>query len=316
MRQPIKICRSLLLAAALTPLPAWAVQPPSGPRITTPTPVQPPRLSVLARQLAMAEHDEQWEFAAITLDVLLDVYNTELQNSAAEKASTAARRKKLARWQRATRGLIDQIEIARLRLAQGGRFSLYVDPRHQILIIVEGQTVVVSGPHASADDRISAPVLAQFCAYNDCSILRTSPEQETRPELDLPGIWVLSQRSRPAYQIGSDLRCEFETLDERDRKADVCKRLSGELLQLAAALQQTASRAYAIDWAQLLKSRPGTRHPYLVLNSEGAYLGLQLDLLNKAGTDDWQDMLEWLRHKIDGRPGRLVIIRADQFLSD
>jgi hypothetical protein len=53
-----------------------------------------------------------------------------------------------------------------------------------------------------------------------------------------------------------------------------------------------------------------------VLNSEGAYLGLQLDLLNKAGTDDWQDMLEWLRHKIDGRPGRLVIIRADQFLSD
>lgn len=315
MRCPIKSCLSILLVAALMLTPAWAVPPP-GPRITTPTPTEPPALSVLARQLTTADLDRQWEFTAITLDVLLDVYSTELLTSAGEKASTSARRAKLARWQRATRGLINQMELARLKLAQGAQFSLYVDPRHQILIIVDGQAVVVSGPHASASDRVSAPILEQFCAYNDCSILRTTPAQETRPEPVHRGIWVLSQRTRPAYQVGDDLRCEFETLERRDRKADVCNRLADELRQLAAALQQAVGQGHAIDWQRLLKSPPGSRHPYLVLNSQGAYLEPQLDLLNKAGSDGWQDMLEWLRHKIEGRPAQLVIIHAGQFLQD
>lgn len=315
MRCPIKPHHSMLLAAVLALVPAWAVPPP-GPRITPPTQAQPPSLSVLARQLTTADPDRQWEFAAITLDVLLDVYTTELLASAGEKVSTPARRAKLARWQRATQGLISQIESARLRLAQGAGFSLYVDPRHQILIIVEGQAVVVSGPRGSADDQISDPVLKQFCAYNDCSILRMTMAPEAEPEPGLAGIWELSQRMRPAYQVGDDLRCEFETLENRDRKADVCRRLAVELRELAAALQRARDQGHVIDWRRLLKSPPGIGNPYIVLNSEGAYVEPDLDLLNKAGLDDWQDMLEWLRHKIAGRPAQLVIVRARQFLQD
>ena len=315
MRGLIKRCHGILLIAAIALMPAWAAPPP-GPRITTPTRVQPPPLSVLARHLTTADHDRQWEFAAITLDVLLDAYTNELLTSAGEKASTPARRAKLARWQRATQGLIDQIELARLKLAQGARFSLYVDPRHQILIVVEGQTVLVSGPRGSADDRISDPVLRQFCAYHDCSILRTTQVVEAEPEPGLAGIWVLSQRARPAYQLGDDLRCEFDSLEDRARKADVCQRLAGELLGLMVALQQAIDQGHVVDWRRLLGSPPGTRQPYLVLNDEGAYLEPDLAGWNKAGPDDWQDMLEWLRHKIEGRPGRLVIRRAGRFIQD
>jgi hypothetical protein len=263
-----------------------------------------------------ADQDLQWEFAAITLDVLLDVYTQELLTSAEEKASTSARRTKLARWQRATRGLIDQIEHARLQLAQGGHFGLYVDPRHQILIIVEGRTVVVSGPRTSAEDRISSPVLEQFCAYNDCSILYATPAQASGPGADLAGIWVLRQGKRPSYRISSGIHCEFDTLEYSDRKAAVCQQLAGELLKLAAALRQAASQSQAIDWEQLLNSPPGTTKPYIVLNGDGAHLALELDLLNKADRDNWRDMLKWLRYETEGRPNQPAILRAGQFLAE
>lgn len=315
MRHLILLVQSILLGAAFILSPAWAAPPP-GPRITTPPPVKASPLSALARQLTTADQDRQWEFAAITLDVLLDVYTAELQDSAAEKASTSTRRAKLARWQRATRGLIDQIELARLKLAEGGHFSLYVDPRQQILIIVEGQTVVVSGPRASAEDRISSPVIEQFCAYNDCSILHEIPPQAEEAEGDLEGIWVLRQGNDPSYRIGGGIHCEFDTLEHGDRKAAVCQRLAGELFKLAAALQQAASQSQTIDWELLLNSPPGTTKPYIVLNSDGAHLALELDLLRKAEKDDWRDMLTWLRDEIEGRPVQPVIIRAGRFLEE
>lgn len=316
MRHLITLFHSILLGAVFTLSPAWAGPPPPGSRISTTPPVEASPLSVLARQLTTAEPDLQWEFAAITLDVLLDVYTRELLTSAEEKASTSVRRAKLARWQRATSGLIDQIELARLKLAQGGLLSIYVDPRHQILIIIEGQTVVVSGPHASAEDRVSSPVIEQFCAYNDCSILHDTPPQATAAGTDLEGIWVLRQGKRPSYQIGIDIQCEFDTLEYGDHKAAVCQRLAVELFQLAAALQQVASQGQAIDWEWLLNSPPGTTKPYIVLNSDGAYLELELDLLSKADKDGWRDVLEWLRSETEGRPGQSMIIRTEQFLAE
>jgi hypothetical protein len=314
MRHLITLFHSIVLGAMFTLSPARAGPQPTGPRITTTPAVKASPLSVLAKYLTTADQDQQWEFAAITLDVLLDVYTRELLTSAGEKASTSARRTKLARRQRATRGLIDQIELARLKLAEGGNFSLYVDPRQQILIIVEGQTVVVSGPRASAEDRISGPVIEQFCAFNDCSILHDIPPQAEEAEADLEGIWVLRQGNDPSFRIGGGIHCEFDTLEHGDRKAAVCKRLAGELLRLAAALRQAASQNRAIDWRRLLNSPPGTTPPYIVLNADGAYLEIELDLLRKAEKDAWQDMLSWLRDEIEGRPVQPVIIRAGRFL--
>ena len=316
MHHSITTAYGIMLAALLTMAPALATSPPPGLRVTTPPPLQASPLSVLAKQLTTADQDRQWEFAAIALDVLLDVYTQELLTSAEEKASTSARRSKLARWQRATRGLIDQIELARLKLAEGGRFSLYVDPRHQILIIVEGQTVVVSGPRASAEDRISSPIIEQFCAYNDCSILHDISAQAVEAETELHGIWVLRQGKDPSYQIDIDIQCEFETLENGDRKAAVCQQLAGELHELATALRQAISQGLTIEWERLLHSPPGTTQPYILLNADGAYLELELDLLSKADGDNWGDMLEWLRDEAENRPGRPTIIRARQFLVD
>lgn len=289
--------------------------PPSpGSRIPSKTELQPPPLSVLARHLASTEPDQQWEFAAITLDVLLDIYARELQMSAHDKASTQARRAKLARWQHATQGLIGQIQDARTKLGQGAQFSIYVDTRHQILIIIEGQAVVVSGPRAGVLEEIAAPVLEQYCAYNDCSILQTSSTLQTPTDPKTKGTWVFHQRMRPAYEIGNELRCEFDNLADRSRKAQLCDQLADELLQLAKALQDAANEGYIIDWEMLAASPPNAeRNTHLVVNREGAYLQTELQLLSRVTVNDWQDVLDWLQHRHQHSHRQLIIVRTERF---
>lgn len=314
MRLADKIHIRILLPALLAIAPALAAPPPDGNRITVTTQNTPSPLAVLAGQLLSADPDQQWDFAAITLDVLLETYERELQAAAREKASTSARRAKLARWRRATRGLAAQLQASRLKLAEGAAFSLYVDPRDQILIVIDGQVVVVSGPRGMNDDEIAASILDRYCAYNDCSILGSNPTPVEAGRPTSAGIWLLSQQMRPSYQIGADLACEFDSIENRNRKAQVCEQLANELEQLAQALQQAVNQQHLVDWKHLMRSPPNKTPPYIVLNRGGDFLELQLNLLNRFEGDDWQDMLEWLRRGIEGIPRRLVVRRTKQFL--
>jgi hypothetical protein len=315
-RQTIAVL-GILLTTLLVGFAARAEPSSKGPRISMRAPAQIPKISELARHLISAGEDQQWEFAAITLDVLLDAYTRELQTSADDGASTPARRAKLARWQRATQGLISQLQGARTRLGQGAPFSLYVDLRHQVLIIVEGQAIVVSGPRSGAEKEISAPVVQHYCAFNDCSFLETEVAAEAEAKSAVAGNWALDQRMRPTYEIGDELRCEFDTLAGRNRKAQLCQQLSVELQRLVESLRQAISQGHTIDWERLsiLPPNAGARSS-VVVNEEGAYLQIELQLLSRAEKHEWQNMLDWLRRKIDGSAGQLVIYRTGHYLSD
>jgi hypothetical protein len=315
-RQTIAIL-GILLTTLFVGFSAWAAPPPSGPRISMRAPAQIPRISELARHLISAGEDQQWEFAAITLDVLLDAYTRELQTAADDSASTRERRAKLARWQRATQGLISQIQDARTRLGQGAPFSLYVDLRHQVLIIVEGQAIVVSGPRSGGEKEISAPVVQHYCALNDCSFLQTQGTAEKEAESEVAGNWALDQRMRPAYEIGDQLRCEFDTLADRNRKAQLCSQLGAELERLVEALRMAISQGHTIDWERLAISPPNTApRSSVIVNEEGAYLQIELQLLSRAERHDWQNMLDWLRQRLNGHVGQLVISETGHYLSD
>ena len=63
---------------------------------------QPPPLAVLASAVQHADSSIQWDFVNITLEVLFETYQNELNDAAGEHLRNASRRAKLARWQRAT----------------------------------------------------------------------------------------------------------------------------------------------------------------------------------------------------------------------
>jgi len=304
----------LLQAGALMILAAVAQAAGDGTRTGARIQLEPPRLAQLARHVETLGSAAVWDFASITLDALLDSYRQELQDAAREPASTPERRAKLTRWRRATADLAAQIQAVRVRLLDGADFSVYADPQHQVLIVVDGRPIAVSGPRPQADRAIEERVIQAFCAYNDCSPLdkpaSTGPASRTRAGAS----WLLGQGIPPTFEIDGVIRCEFRDVSERERKARACRRLADEALELAAALQQAQRRGYRIDWEWLME-RPPSRaaEGQVAVNSDGAYLPLPSRMLARTHPDDWRELVRWLRSR--GDPSRrIVFVRQAQRL--
>lgn len=118
---------------------------------------------------------------------------------------------------------------------------------------------------------------------------------------------------RPAYEVGSELRCEFNDLKDRGRKAQLCNELADELLKLAKALQDAANEGYVIDWEILAASPPSAEYNgHLVVTREGAYLQTELQLLSRVNMNDWQDILHWLQHRREPSPRQLIIAHTER----
>jgi hypothetical protein len=219
---------------------------------------QPTRLALLAQHLMSVDENQRWEFAVITLDVLRDIYLAEMSAAAHERTSTRERRAKIARWQRATADLVEQLRQAGVRLAEGATFKVHVDPLGQILIMVDRQIFSVSGPNPAAEEAIEDRVIGEFCAYNDCSYLYAENEPATVPEPTYLGVWDLQSMQRPAYEAGGILRCEFSDLSDRQRKARACSEAAIELQQLDNALRQSEALGYRFDWENLASNPPAS----------------------------------------------------------
>lgn len=313
MSRTLKRWHRALCALALL-LPAATVQPAGGlpgARIQ----LEPPRLALLARHVGTLGSAAAWDFASITLDALLESYQEALQRAARERASTDERRAKLVRWRHATADLAAQIQAARLRLLDGAPFSVYADPQHQVLIVVDGRPIAVSGPSADADRMIDQRVVERFCAYNDCSPLASNAAGVPVSRLDRGASWLLGQATPPAYEIDGVMRCEFSDISGRERKALACRHAADEALGLAAALQTAQRRGHRVDW-DWLAARPPSRasEDQVVVNSDGAYLPLPSDMLTRIPPDDWRKLVAWLQAHASDRRQVLVLRQADSLL--
>lgn len=290
----IHCCAILMLSGCLL---ASAIADTTRPltRPTSKIALQPPRLALLARHLIQADISVQWDFASITLDVLLETYRRELLDAATDKASTQARRAKLARWQRATQSLIDQLDASRARLLEDAPFSLLVDPQQQVLIVIDGQPIAVTAPRAESERAIGQRVIEQFCAYNDCSILGAEDTGAGGSQPRPGSVWVLRQHALPAVEVDGILRCEFKDTSQRERKAQLCGRLAAELAGLADAIEQARIAGYRIDWEQIANGVPrGGGDVQLVVNDSGAYVPLSLPMLSQLDKQSWHDLVSSL----------------------
>ena len=260
--------------------------------------LRPSPLVTLARNLRTADEQLRSEFAVIALQALRDSYAHELEVSAQENPSSADKQAKLARWQRGTRDLISQLDVARDELALGAAVNLQVDATRQVILLVGARPVIVAAPSPSTEREIERVVVAQFCAFNDCGFL---DHEATASTPATAGVWSFSEGNRPAYAVGTDLRCEFTTLADRRRKEAQCARLWEELERLAAALAQARDQGNVIAWdATRLKPAAGGDDALLMINAQGAYLRLPLPLLSGVNTETWLRIVDWLRRRNSG----------------
>jgi hypothetical protein len=266
---------------------------------------QPPPIAVLARQVQHADSGVQWDFVNITLEVLFEAYRRELDDAANERLRSQTRRAKLARWQSATRDLIARLEASRLRLLDGARFSILVDPQQQVLIVIDGQPIAVTAPRPESERQIGNRVIEQFCSYNDCHMLESGLAGQSA--MPASGLWVFDQYAPPAFEIDGMIRCEFADLTERERKAEICRSTADEVAEFAEALRIARDRGYRIEWEQLAQTPPSTTGAgEVVVNSDGAFVQLSMHLLSLLDREDWQRLVEWLR--LPGARQRPVLV--------
>lgn len=269
-------------------------------------------LPLLARSLADAPVAVRWEFANLALDTMLGVYREELSASSLDAVRSDRRRRKLARWQRATSDLIARLEMVRARLVAGGQFDLLVDPQDQVLVIAGDTPVAISGLDDASDRAIESRLITNFCGFNDCSILdRESTGGETPPRLQ--GTWRLYQHSRPAYVIDGVLGCEFPDLANREASATACQRVAADALAVAEALVRGARQGHLIDWHLLAANPPAQRpHSVLRINAAGDYLEMHLPAVSALSRRDWSVLVDWLGRRSRGEASEVTLRDIDR----
>lgn len=278
--------------------------------------LEPPRLAQLARSVLREDASQQWEFSSVVLDALLHMYSIELRAAKNDRAETPRQKRKLARWQKATGSLMEQIESLRTRLSQGSPFTLYVDGQNQILLVVDGETISISGPHPDAERELERYTLSQFCAYHDCSFLKQDAQLAIAWETPDGGNWVFRQHRRPAYEVNNLVRCEFETLLDRLKKAQTCYGAAADLEHLIAALQKTQASGYSIDWNLLANQTVAAdTNSNVQIDRSGNSVQVAMPTLSRISQIDWQNLVMWLRQGATNQGEPLIIDNADQLIA-
>jgi hypothetical protein len=234
----------------------------------------------------------RWELANLTLEVMGEAYREALQASLDERPSKPSRRVKLARWQEATADLIRSIDQWRQRLLVGGAFTIYADKQRQIIVIVDGEPLLLAGLTHNDERMLEARIVARYCAFNDCPELQ---EADTDPAtVALPaGDWLIRQDRRPLYRIDPLLHCVFDDLAERRRKASACRDIAQEMLQLRRALAAAQDHGALVSWPLLSQSRQTTSEGLrLILNDQGTWLTVDLPRLAQLPDADWRSVIE------------------------
>lgn len=284
-------------AAGEVPLPRIQVQ------------LEPPPLVRLAAQLAGADIHARREFALVSLRAMRSSFLVELRAAAREQPATAERKAKLARWQGATRDLVRQLDGLIERLDDAPAVRIQVDGMRQIILLIDRTPVMLSTPTAQADRETGERILADFCAFNDCSFL-DGEDGSRRGFRRPPGSWLLRQDEGPIFQVesrdGGWVGCEFASLHARHAKASLCRRVADEVERLAADLAAARALGHDVDWSLLARQAPRVADEIsLVLNDGGAYIRVALPLTGRLHAADWQRLVDWLGNRASGTSGEL-----------
>jgi hypothetical protein len=269
----------------------------------------------LAEQVSQGDETQQRDFAWLALSELLAAYEGEAASSRQARARDPKARRKLSRWRSATWAFSDQLRRRLDALENGAEVQVYARRPNPVMVAVDGQPTVISGPQASDDRRLEERILANYCSLHACETAPTPEPARTGAAKgeERSGHWEYRQNRRPRYSTGDGLVFEFNRLDGAQAAGAAAERLATELRELAAQLRGVRSLGTSVDWdnLQLLPREAPDQH-WVLLNPNGDYLRASLprlyrnpELLREAGP--------WLSAQAEGEQTVLHIRRAERF---
>lgn len=269
----------------------------------------------LAEQVSAGTETQQRDFAWLALSELLAAYEGEAATSRQARGSDRKARRKLNRWRSATWAFSDDLRRRLDALEMGAEVQVYARRPNPVMIAVDGQPTVISGPQASDDRRLEQQIVVNYCWLHACEADPTTEPIRTgidEPD-DAKGRWEYRQNRRPQYSTEDGLAFEFDRLKGAQAAGAAAERLAAELRELAAQLRGVRSLGTSVDWDNLqLLPRDAPNQHWVLLNQNGDYLRASLprlyhnpELLREAGP--------WLSAQAKGEQKVLQIRKAERF---
>ncbi|TNF97649.1 MAG: hypothetical protein EP297_10285, partial [Gammaproteobacteria bacterium] len=237
------------------------------------------------------------QFAEISLMGLLDSYEAELLASTHVTPATPAKARKLVQWRWETSRMIAYLKTMTAKFLAGAPFALHINHAYRVMIIVDGQPVLISGPRLDRKKTdLEDMIIDSFCVVNDCSWIIIPEMDEVEDKTDqtslkssLRGTWLFEEGSLPRYKIDDNLLFEFNEISDRQTKAEFCHFMANELFKLSDVLQTVIGNGDTVDWSLLKASQPHLASgKNVLLNIGKEYLQLELPLLSKLHAKDWR----------------------------
>lgn len=253
---------------------------------------------MLIESLSDTSNEDRWLLADLMLEALIETYNEELRTTADEKISDSKRRAKLSRWKNATHGLVQQLERARLGLLPDRLIVINVDAQHQVILILNNEPIAFTAPRGHTETLMEERVVRRFCELRDCSILDNLVSTSDSAHHDPKGLWLIGDRTPPAFEIASQIRCEFFDLTQRASKEHACKKLAEEIERL----EKSPNLARQIH---LLTDQTSSVSQH--------YLKDNFPHISRIGPRDRQAIANWLQEAA-GASHQLLIVRYGDLL--
>jgi|GEM_PF-2748859 len=291
----------------------WGINRIDNPDLTHSLNKQPTRISLLAKYVINRGYSEQQEFVILTLSAMLEAYSQVLKHSSQSQPRTEAGRKKQVTWGWATSKMIASLNHQLRRLEDGAHFNLQVDHLHRILITIDGQLVVFSGPRFKSQSKFEQQIVEYFCLTRDCSWLEPKEPEKSVEEITVDrslsrGTWLFQHNGKPTYVIGETIYYEFSDYIERDNKSKLCRKITDEIKQLILLMKNIKNNEHTISWSYLVQSQPDSGNPKLEVISGNSETKLYLSLLSHLDQSDWKRLINWLKE--DGlKTGKILKIR-------
>jgi hypothetical protein len=282
-------------------------------------PKQHSRFSYLARYVIDRGDITQREFAIITLSTMIDSYSQVLHDSSQIKSRTLAENRKRATWGWATSSVISSLNHQLQKLEGGAPFNVFLDHIGQLLIIIDGTTILANSPYVHGQPDFERKIINYFCLTNDCSWLKPEEDEsevQQEPEAIVDwrrrlskGAWIYSQHNSPAYEIGDLIHCEYADSFNRDKKAEYCHQIAKDILQIVILLTELNNTDTHVNWDTLVNSQPHSSNDTIDLIPGNNLFTVKPIALPALHASDWRRLIEWFAN--DG-PSNEIALKIKQ----
>jgi len=276
------------------------------------------RLNRIALAVSKEAEPVRADFARIAISEMTAAHTAEAERARQDaRASNADRRRELIRWAGAVDDYAAELAAVGDILTPQTAVDVSIGHDNSIYLNIAGRPVVVGTPRAREQSEFEQSIIERFCAVYRCDDFVADLGLAAAPARvrGQPPSWSFSQYAGPACSTADGLELQFRTMQDLQRKRDICTRLVAELYRLLSAMETETGAGVRTDWNWLeIRGNPNAEQQLVVLNASGDTLQLALPGL-AAVPDFLRRSLPWLAARLKGDSYHLVLLNADILLA-